>query len=62
MNDYSITLPKGFSLMGYDWQVEYPGTFVEPEKKKCTCGVSITMGVDDDISYHSKWCDLVEKK
>lgn len=28
---------------------------------KCTCGVSITMGSDDHIDFHSTWCDLKKK-
>jgi hypothetical protein len=38
----------------------------EPEKKPltptCTCGISITMGKDDNIQFHSDYCDLIKKK
>jgi len=28
---------------------------------KCTCGITITLGRDDNLMYHSDWCDLIGK-
>lgn len=30
--------------------------------KKCTCGVTITMGKEDDPMFHSEYCNLYQKK
>lgn len=52
-------LPKGSM---YDPFFGYiPDEYKAPEVK-CTCGVSITMGKDDHIDYHSSYCDLKPKK
>jgi len=29
---------------------------------KCTCGTAIALGREDDLLYHSDWCDLKGKK
>ncbi len=42
-----------------DWTRYTPAQFFKPEPK-CTCGVTITMGRDDSIVYHSDWCDVKE--
>ena len=47
----------------YDYFPVYPApNEPEKDKPKCTCGVSITMGKDDDIKFHSEWCELKGNK
>lgn len=33
----------------------------EAKQLKCTCGTSKTMGNNDQLLFHSNWCDLIEK-
>lgn len=46
---------SSFGWIPISWDNDKP----EP---KCTCGVTITMGKDDSIVYHSDYCDLKVKK
>ena len=64
-------LPKGYYIENIDdWSgyTVWDGYSPEDDKKeqktltkRCTCGITITMGFEVDASFHSDWCDLREK-
>ncbi len=50
-NNYSIT---------YYLVTRYPN-LPAGQTIRCTCGVSKTMGKDDQLLFHSSYCDLITK-